>query len=96
MTYQILITESAEQDFSDAFLWYENQKKELGLSFAKNIDKAIYKIQKNPLIFQIRYNEIRVSFLKKFPFGIHFTIMDNEVVIIGVYHISESPKRWRG
>ncbi len=53
MTYQILITESAEQDISDAFLWYENQKEELGLSFAKNIDKAIYKIQKNPLIFQI-------------------------------------------
>jgi toxin ParE1/3/4 len=96
MTYQITITESAEQDIKDAFLWYEDQKNELGLSFTKNIDKAILKIQKNPLTIQIRYNEIRVSFLKKFPYGIHFTIINDEIVIIGVYHTSKSPKKWRG
>ncbi len=51
-------------------------------------------IQKNPLKIQIRYEQIRVSFLKKFPYGIHFNVTENIILIIAVFHTAVDPKKW--
>jgi len=41
MGYSIEITEAAENDIRNAFLWYEEQKDELGHKFETSIHKAI-------------------------------------------------------
>jgi len=65
-----------------------------GLTFEKHISKIIQTIQKNPLKIQIRYNQTRVAFLKKFPYCVHFNIIENEIIIIAVFHTSQSPQKW--
>ena len=90
--YSLSISEAAELDIRDAFLWYEEQKDNLGLTFEKHISKTIQTIQKNPLKIQIRYNQTRVAFLKKFPYGVHFNVFENEIIIVAVFHTSQSPK----
>jgi len=104
MEYSLSISKAAELDIRDAFLWYEDQKDNLGLTFEKHISKTIQNIQKNPLKIQIRYNqtsalsgvETRVAFLKKFPYGVHFNVFENEIIIVAVFHTSQSPKKWKG
>ena len=76
----------------DAFLWFEDQKDNLGLTFEKHISKIIQTIQKNPLKIQIRYNQTRVAFLKKFPYGVHFNIIENEIIIVAVFSYFSKPK----
>lgn len=93
MEYSLSISEAAELDIRDAFLWYEDQKDSLGLTFEKHISKTIQNIQKNPLKIQIRYNQTRVAFLKKFPYGVHFNLIENEIIIVAVFHTSQSPKK---
>jgi len=51
-------------------------------------------VQKNPLKIQIRYNQTRVASLKKFPYGVHFNIIENEIIIFAVFNTSQSPKKW--
>jgi len=34
------------------------------------------------------------AFLKKFPYGVHFNIIENEIIIVAVFHTSQSPKKW--
>lgn len=68
----------------------------LGISFENSISKTIQQIQKNPLKVQIRYNTIRVAILSKFPFGIHYTVRENEILIIAVFHTSENPAKRLG
>lgn len=92
--YFLSISEAAELDIREAFLWYEDQKDNLGLTFEKHISKTIQTIQKNPLKIQIRYNQTRVAFLKKFPYGLHFNVFDNEIIIVAVFHTSQSPQKW--
>jgi toxin ParE1/3/4 len=94
MVYELIISQTAETDLREAFLWYESQQVNLGFIFEKYFSKAIEKIQKKPLQTQIRYKEIRVAFLKKFPFGIHFTIIANQILIIAVFHTSLNPDKW--
>lgn len=93
--YSLYISEAAELDIREAFLWYEEQKNSLGFTFEKHISKTFQNIQKNPLKIQIRYNQTRVIFLKKFPYGVHFNVLQNAIIIVAVFHTSQSPKRWK-
>lgn len=49
MAYSIEITETAEDDIRKVFLWYEDQKDDLGNLFEEYLGKAIDSIQSNPL-----------------------------------------------
>jgi hypothetical protein len=66
MIYSLAIAEAAEYDIRQAFLWYENQKENLGLTFKEQINNAVASIGSNPLKVQIRYGHTRVTFLKSF------------------------------
>lgn len=94
MIYELSISEAAENDISEAFLWYEMQKENLGFEFEKYLVKTIDHIQQKPDLIQIRYNKIRVAFLNKFPYGIHFVISNNQVLIVAVFHTSRDPEKW--
>ena len=96
MSYSIEIADAAEDDIREAFLWYEDQKEDLGSLFENHTNKAIDSIQSNPLKTQIRYDNTRVSFLEKFPYGIHFQANEKEkyILIVAVFHTSRDPKKW--
>lgn len=92
--YSLELTQVAEQDIREAYIWYEDQKVKLGQLFKESISTAFKQIQSNPLGFQVRYNEIRVCFLKKFPFGIHYLLKDKSILVIAVFHSSIDSSKW--
>jgi plasmid stabilization system protein ParE len=92
--YQVSITQAAEEDILTAYHWYEVQKKGLGKRFRDALFRSITSLQTRPLSFQIRYGEIRVSFVPKFPFGIHFHVRENTVLILAVFHSASDPEKW--
>jgi len=94
MKYALYISEAAELDIRDAFLWYTNHSDQLGHAFEEQIKLTLRHIQKNPLKVQIRYYQIRVAFLKKFPFGIHFNVTENIILVVAVFHTSANPRKW--
>lgn len=94
--YQIIISEAAEQDIREAFEWYELQKDDLGNAFKEQVEKALVSLKTNPLKHQIRYKSIRIYFLKKFPYGIHFNVKENQVLILAIFHTALNPKKWNG
>ncbi|UII28774.1 type II toxin-antitoxin system RelE/ParE family toxin [Fulvivirga maritima] len=97
MNYSVSIAEAAEADIREAFLWYQDKNDNLGLRFEKHILKAVESIRSNPFKTQIRYDSIRVFFLKKFPFGIHFRVNEatNSILILAVFHTSKDSKKWK-
>lgn len=54
-TFEVEISEPAEVDVRDAYLWYQNQKEGLGQVFQECFSEAIASIRNNPEEFQIRY-----------------------------------------
>jgi plasmid stabilization system protein ParE len=94
MAYSVDISQAAEGDIRNAFLWYEEQKAGLGFDFELHISKAIGSIQSNPLKTQIRYADIRVFFLKKFPYGIHFKVNGSTILIVAVFAAKDDPGKW--
>lgn len=52
-------------------------------------------VQKNnPLKCQLRYREVRVKFLKKFDFGIHYIIENETVFVLAIFHTCQNNEDW--
>lgn len=94
--YNILIHEDAVNDIQEIVIWYNNQQQNLGNRFKNQLIKQINSLKKNPMIFSIRYDNIRCMLVKKFPFLIHFSISTESktVSIFAVLHTSRNPKIW--
>lgn len=85
------------EDLKEIAFWYNRQSKGLGMLFLKEISTEVSKITKNPLAYEVRYAAIRIAFIKKFPYGIHFEYLEKEeqVNILAVFHTSQNPESWQ-
>ena len=86
----------AKTDLSDASKWYEKQQKGLGKRFLNEMKEAFDIICKNPVGFQVRYDNYRIYFTEIFPYGIHYQYIadKNEVQIKAIFHTSLNPQKW--
>lgn len=94
MTYTLFLAKVAKHEITEAFLWYEEKQGNLGFRFEEQITDLIENIRTNPQIYQVRYRDVRVAFMRKFPYGVHFKIIGSQVIVIGVYHTSQDPTNW--
>ena len=95
--YKTAILPAAKKDIREAAQWYNRQKHGLGKRFTSEIRKTIRLIQQNPKSINVRYNSTRTAVVKIFPFMDHFTVDDeNKIVIISaVLHTSRNPNLWK-
>lgn len=76
-------------------MWYEEQREGLSFDFELCLDVGLAEISRDPNNFQKRYKEVRVRFIPRFPYGIHYLIKNHEVIVIAVFQTSRSPKNWK-
>ena len=94
---EVVLLPRAKQDIREAAIWYSSKQKGLGKRFTSCVRKTIFKIQQNPSIIAVRYDDIRTAVLDVFPYMIHYTIdVDrNTIIVIAVFHTSLNPESWR-
>ena len=95
MTYAVRIRPDAERDLEDAANWYELQRQRLGLEFLDSVEETLGLIQKHPSMFPVVHKNSRRALIHKFPFGVHYVIADETIVVLAVMHGSRDPKRWK-
>lgn len=94
MTYSLVISDEASFDIIDSFNWYEAISESIAGKFEKEIESHLLLIRSNPNHFQLKYKSVRILFLKKFPFGIHYVIDNDFIKVIAVFHTSRNPMNW--
>ena len=92
--YTLKIDIEALTDIKEAYLWYEEQSKDLGKRYKSQVINQVNTLKKNPLLYSVRYNNVHCLKIKKFPFLVHFTVEENIVNVIAVIHTSLNPKIW--
>lgn len=93
--FTLKFTKEALFDIEEIILWYENKRIGLSYDFELCLEIGLAEIARNPQLFQIRYKTIKIRFIKRFPYGIHYILNKNEIIILGVFHTSRSPKNWK-
>lgn len=91
---KISFTKEALFDIEDVLLWYEEQRKGLSYDFELCFEAGLSEVSRNPNNFQKKYKNIRIHYIFRFPYGIHYVIRENAIIVIAVFHTSRSPKNW--
>jgi len=86
MKYTLKFREGSTQDFENSISYYNKISIDLADRFHKEFKNRIEEIEENPLHHQLKYRNIRIANLKKFPFSIHFIIEANVIHIIKILH----------
>jgi toxin ParE1/3/4 len=94
--YRLIFKPFAEDEATQAALWYNDKSSGLGNDFLLALDAKINAIQRNPTQFQEVYKSIRRAVISRFPFGVFFTIENDTIYILAVLHTSRNPKIWKG
>ena len=94
--FKVRIDSDALLDIQEATNWYNEQVAGLGSRFQKQVKKQINSLKVNAQNYSIRYNEVRCSKIKKFPFLVHFIIENSTrtVKVFAVIHTSRNPAIW--
>ncbi|MCB0430805.1 MAG: type II toxin-antitoxin system RelE/ParE family toxin [Flavobacteriales bacterium] len=97
MLYVLVLDPLAIRDIQQAIDYYDEQKAGLGSRFENALNKHLLTLEKNPF-FSIRYDEVRCLPLKKFPYMVHFSVSENDrlVIVRAVFHTSRDAENWKG
>ena len=87
--------EEAEVEFREAFLWYEHQRKGLGLEFVLCVDEAIERILRSPEMYPTIHKSFRRIVVRRFPFALFYEIAGSELRVLAVFHSRRDPDRWK-
>jgi plasmid stabilization system protein ParE len=85
----------AQIEFSESVLYYSEKNLKLGTAFYTEIENVICKITKNPAMFTTIEEDIRRCLMKRFPYGVLYTIEEDYILILAVMHFSRDPSYWK-
>jgi plasmid stabilization system protein ParE len=93
MTYRFVSEALAE--FIAAGRYYNEQVPGLGDGFMNEIEMGIDAIMEGPIIWRIVEDDVRRYLVRRFPYGIYYTIESDLVVIWAVKHLHRDPDYWQ-
>ena len=85
----------AEQEFAEAFSYYNKEKPGLGFEFVAEVDAAIERIVAFPEAWPRLSERSRRTRLRRFPFGLLYQIRGDEILVVGVMDMRRDPESWR-
>ena len=88
--YKTVIVDEAKIEFRKSFYWYKDINPVLSKRFDSSFKKSLSIIKKNPLLFQIRYDDVRIKAFETFPYLIHYRVIDNLILIQSICHSSKN------
>lgn len=96
MTVEVRLRPEAEQDVTEAALWYEANEPGLGGEFLDQVQGALTAIAEHPGAYPAVHNSVRRALVKRFPFGVFYEADDEGVAVIAILHGSRHPRSWTG
>ena len=85
---------SARAELQTAYKWYNAQANGIGDRLLAEVQTAIIQIEKNPEAWPLYYQQFRKINLLRFPYGLAYKIIENEIQIYAFMHLRKRPGYW--
>jgi plasmid stabilization system protein ParE len=94
--YRLKFTPEAVRDIKSASDYYEDCQKGLGKRFRSEVKSKLVRVKQSPLIYAVRYGEVRFALTEIFPYSIHYTVSDTrqQIQIHAVLCDYRSPEKF--
>jgi plasmid stabilization system protein ParE len=94
VTLPVRVRRRAELDLGDAYAWYESRADGLGEAFLRAVDACFARIARDPEVYAVQHDRVRRARLHRFPYGVYYTIREDFIDILAVYHGRRRPRRF--
>jgi len=95
VVFKLSIRKEAEADIAEAYQYFEDCRPGLGSALMTCIDEAFTRIQRNPRQNRTIGKEIRRALVKRFTYGVFYTLNKNEIIVLAVAHARRNPAHWQ-
>ncbi|RLD61710.1 MAG: type II toxin-antitoxin system RelE/ParE family toxin [Bacteroidetes bacterium] len=85
----------AEAEFNGAVKYYEDIEQVLGFDFATEVYSTIQHIVSLPKAWPIIEMDIHRCLVNRFPYGVLYSVEDNEIYIVAIMHFHRHPDYWK-
>jgi plasmid stabilization system protein ParE len=94
---KIEFLQPAAAELYEAIVYYNIQRQDLGLEFAKEVQDTIERIKQNPEAWTTisTSKQARRCLTNRFPYGIIYQIRKNTILIVAVMHLKRRPQTWQ-
>ena len=92
---KIVFSVFAAKELDDAVDWYEDIQVGLGSRFGRTIHDTLSRILKHPKLNSEISKGIYRAIVKKFPYGIIYSIEDDEIIVLAIAHFHRKPNYWQ-
>lgn len=84
----------AEQEYQDAYDYYEGVVEGLGIQFKEELVIALKRIKEFPEAWQRVSSKSRRCRLDRFPYGLVYQVRVEELLVVAVMQLSKEPRYW--
>ena len=84
----------AAAELAETVEWYEAQRVGLGLEFLDAVDAAFSHLRRQPDIGPEVRPRVRRVLLRRFPYGVFYTVRPELIEVLAVIHARRHPARW--
>ena len=81
----------AEEEISSIAIWYESELYGLGSRFLDEIEHILENISDLPLMYPLKFHNVRRALLTKFPYAIYYSLESDEATILAVRNTKQNP-----
>ena len=85
----------AEAEFHQAIDYYEGCEPGLGYDFALEVHATIDNIHSFPSAWAALEDDIRRCQIRRFPYGIIYSLHGDFIFILAVMHLHRDPEGWK-
>lgn len=86
----------AEEEMTEASVFYEAATSGLGAGFLNEIQRAINILREHPELGQPIGRGLRRALLHRFPFSLIYAVKVGEILVVAIAHQRRRPGYWRG
>lgn len=87
--------DAALAEYIAAGLYYNRKVAGLGDAFAEEVEAAIRLIRAAPFVWREVEADVRRCLVKRFPYGIYYTVEADSVTIWAIKHLHRDPDYWQ-
>ncbi len=95
MAVELVIAPEAQRDLEEAYAWYEDRRAGLGEALLSRVDACLQAILRRPNLHEIVHLSYRRALLRRFPYAVYYEVVDSKVIVFGLFHTSQDPRKWR-
>lgn len=85
----------ADEEFQKAIDYYEERQPGLGTEFYLEVRSALGRIGRFPNAWPAVEGDVRRCLVNRFPYGVLYSVEDDEIFILAVMHSRRDPDYWK-